>query len=380
MKTLLSFLGFLLLGGCVDRLEYTIKKSDSYAVFVDGFISNLPGPYQVNINRSFDIESKETIKTPVSARHVILMDDRGTQEELKEWMPGKYVTAETGIQGEIGRAYSLRIEFEDGKVYESIPDTILSAGVVESIYYEFNKDLGFESALAGSPYGFDVFASASPGEVNINRFMWSVTSTFQSETHPSPEGKKCYFSDGRCNFYPPCSGIRNVGSSAQPAFVRVAPCECCTCWYRILSSTVSLSDNFYSSPSNVSEVKVSRVPLSYWIFMHKVYVEVSLRSLSVNTFRFWKAVRDQKTATGSLFQPITGHIPVNFVQVSGEESPLLGIFFAAGVSAKSIFIHKEDVPDPNLIPGPPPTGGPDPNSCLEAFPNATNVKPDFWID
>ncbi len=82
---------------------------------------------------------------------------------------------------------------------------------------------------------------------------------------------------------------------------------------------------------------------------------------------------------------MSGKIPGNFVQLTGEESPVLGLFYAASMSSKSTYINRDDVPQQIIIPdGYIPAHLSLPVlgclSCLELFPNATNVKPPFWID
>ena len=76
MRSITSILFFLGLGACVDRLHYDIDivRSGDYGISIDGFISDQPGPYRVNINQIFDIESKDFIKTPVSVKNMIISD------------------------------------------------------------------------------------------------------------------------------------------------------------------------------------------------------------------------------------------------------------------------------------------------------------------
>jgi hypothetical protein len=65
--------------------------------------------------------------------------------------------------------------------------------------------------------------------------------------------------------------------------------------------------------------------------MYQFHVEVKHFSLTNNAFRFWKSIRDQQNATGDIFQPVIGKIPLNFKQLSGEDSPVQGLFYAAGM-------------------------------------------------
>ena len=374
-----SFVFFLFLLACVDRLEIDITKPEDYGIVVDGFISDQPGPYTIKLSKAFDIESKESIKLSVTAKRLILSDDQGFSEELTEISSGTYQTKVTGIRGQVGNVYKLRVELLDGKIYESVPDTLLSSGKMDSLYYSYE---GATNLDGGTKYGFDIFVNSSRGGSSSSRFMWKMTGTFQSETHPEFQGRGCYWFEGKCNYVPPCSGYRNIGTQAFREIVKIFPCECCTCWYSIFNPKPVLSDDYFSAGQNFEGIKVHRIPIDAWIFMHKIHVEVSQLSLTHRSFRFFKTLRDQKNAVNSLFQPVSGKIPVNFIQLNGAATPVQGLFYATAISSKSRYITRENVPHNELLPSLDSLveAGIGWVSCLELFPNATNVKPEFWED
>ena len=98
-------------------------------------------------------------------------------------------------------------------------------------------------------------------------------------------------------------------------------------------------------------------------------------TLSRQAFNFWKALLAQKKATTSLFQPITGKVKGNFIQISGEQGPMEGLFYASSVSSKSVFITRRDVPSESMIP---PQDLPYKESCVRLFPYSTTEKPIYW--
>ena len=116
--------------------------------------------------------------------------------------------------------------------------------------------------------------------------------------------------------------------------------------------------------------------------MHKIHIEVSQLSTTDRSFRFWKTIKDQRNAVNSLFQPVSGKIPINFTQLSGVEAPVQGIFFAAAISTKSVYIRRENVPHSEVLPELDELAEQEIaiGSCLDLFPNATNKKPSYWID
>jgi hypothetical protein len=141
-----------------------------------------------------------------------------------------------------------------------------------------------------------------------------------------------------------------------------------------------LSDELFTAGASYKAVLIFRIPFNEWIFMFKIRTEVTQFALIENAFRFFKSIRDQKTALGSLFQPITGKIPNTFTQAAGTPGSINGIFYAAGISNKNAYITGDDVGKNVPIPIVDYTTGVGCLSCLELFPNSTNVKPDFWID
>lgn len=360
---------------CVDRLSFDLTGSATIVPVVVGYISDQPGPYRVSVSESFDIELDPKSKKPLSVKSLTISDNTGLSEELTEVKQGIYETSPTGIRGVAGRIYMLRIELIDGKIYESITDTLLNSGVLDSIYFDF---VSKPDANNSQTYGFDIFFNSSASVENNFRFLWKFTGTFQAETNPELSESGCYYEDGRCNFRPPCTGLKNVAVPAYPPrFERIGSCECCTCWYDLTNNSVALNDDGLEAVGKFIGVKLYSLPLDAWIFSHKVHYKIEQFSITRQTFRFWKSIKDQQQAVNSIFQPINGKIPSNFMQRSGDAYPLAGIFYAASVSSKSSYIYRYDVPDERFIPT---NKAVIKSSCLDAFPNSTNIKPLFWED
>lgn len=259
---LLAVIYILLLSACIDQLQYPIDLPQKLPIAISGHITNQPGPYTVYLNSSFDTKSNVNLKIPISAKQVNLLDDLGNNEELAEVRSGVYQTSTT--QGRIGGVYTLRIEFLDGRVYESIPDTILTPGKIDSLYYNFNSAKNY---LGVASYGFDVFVNGRGNDRNDIRYMWSMTSTFKAITHPEryvyPKGE-CYPIPeqlGKCNIVPLCTGLRNTAPrNTPPTFERVGPCECCTCWYKIFNNAPILSDDLFTDKGDYQRISIYNIP------------------------------------------------------------------------------------------------------------------------
>ena len=383
-KQIVGIFLLLITLGCVDRVFFDIPVPAKYSVSISGYISDQPGPYTVNVYRAFDTESQESPRTGVSARSVVISDNLGNSETLKQVLPGVYKTSPTGIRGEVGVAYKVRVEIGDGRVYESIADTLRGGSKLDTTYYELNT----RYTLDGIQHVIDVFVDASTDadlEAGNTYFMWSNMMSYKSTTKPELEGTtpqtgQCYRdpAEGKCNYRNPCSGLKNVGTDRLPVIVRVKPCECCTCWYEQFNDQVFLNDKIRSASGKFRGIRTDRIPVTGWNLMYKMRIEAAMQTLSPQAYRFWKGVRDQRSAVYNIFQPITGHIPGNIIQTAGTDDPAPGLFYATSFDSKVFYIFRGDV-DEDIIPS---TDLPNMGyfSCFQLAPNPTTAQPSYWIE
>ncbi|MBI3220283.1 MAG: DUF4249 domain-containing protein [Bacteroidetes bacterium] len=392
-RSLVIFCLLVLQDSCVDVFEYETPEGNSILV-VDGRITNTPGPYTIKLTRT---QKLNELSTPlkVSAKSVSIIDNTGLSETLTETSDGVYQTNPLGIRGEIGKSYKVKIEMRDGKIYESIPEIISPAGVVDSVYYEFQT---VQTEEGTSKYQFRIFMD-SKGEQNTDNFyLWKVTGTYRVMTSPElhiilgakpaeppPPPKK----DPR-----PCSG--HIYDSRFDKLIAVKPCECCECWADLVDSKPHISESSFVVNNQYKRVDVGVIPVEFWPFWDKTMVKVEQMSLTKSAYNFWKIIRDQKDGASSLFQPPIGQATSNIFLTNGKAT-VYGYFQASAVSKKIIFLNANSIPiGAGIIPEPPslppryiPTGGviyeefiTDPfvirESCLGAFAHSTTQKPTDW--
>lgn len=369
MKRSLMIYGLLLTcWACVDRINFDVGTPETFPIVIDGYISDEPGPYTIKISKSFDIESKQSIKTPISVRRLVLADDLGNSEQLTEVTDGEYQTSPTGMQGKIGRTYTLEVELLDGRIFRSKPDPLLPGGSVDDVFAQYEEKKNNDGA---SEYGFNILFNSSAGAQENYYFLWKFVGTFQVETNPELYTVRC--GESRCPAPLPCSSYVLSGNGLE----YVKPCECCTCWAKVFNPEPIVSDNQVVQDGRFLNVQATYLPITQWIFQYKVHAEVQQLSLSPQAFAFWKAIRDQKRATGSLFAPQSGKIPSNFTQVNGSLGSVEGLFYATSIKRRSIYITPNDVPNPSVIPEVEILFT---DTCEKLFPASTTVKPDYWID
>jgi hypothetical protein len=351
----------ILIDSCVDRIDFDAADSASQLV-VDGQINDDPGPYTIKLSRTRKTLDFTSTKT-VSASKVIISDNLGNSEVLKEVFAGTFQSSPTGIRGVVGREYTLRVETRDGNIFESSPEKIRPAGTVDSIYYTFER----YQPLSGSPkYQFRIFVNTTGEPKGDNLYRWKFTGTYKVETHPEQQTTPA--GEARIPDPPACSGYNKK-------LEQVGPCTCCTCWVNLINTLPKVSDSKLSSGAKFTDIEVGLVPVEYWTFFEKMQVQVEQISLSPIVFNFWKTVADQKEGASTLFQPAIGKAISNIRLKSGS-GDAQGIFSAYSTSRKIIFLTPNDIPvGASAIPGAPPSI---PQSCLAAFPNSTNQKPITW--
>jgi len=365
--------------GCVDRLFYDVATPSTFGLSISGHITDNGGPHRVNVFRNFDIESRDSLKTGISAKRVVISGNDGNSAELSQVMSGVYETKVDAITGKVGGVYKVTVELDDGRVFESVPDTLRPGGVIEKAWYKFTGRQTADNYI----YEYEIYTDCTTdADLSKTFFTWTNKMTFKATTKPELElNPPCYPREDKpavCNLVAPCSGIKNVGTNFEPSLVRVGPCTCCNCWYEQYSAYILLSDNYPNVDGRYREILVDRIKQTGWNMMYKMRIEVSMQSMSKQAYRFWKGVRDQRSATTNIFQPITGKIFGNIIQTKGTPVPVEGIFYGTSVSRNVFYIVRGDTPI-NLIPSTNYKGA-GWYPCTRLAPNARTTPPSYWID
>lgn len=93
---------------CTKEVNMKLKSADPQLV-IEGNITNEPGPYTVQIRKSVNFSNPNTFPA-VSGAVVVIADNSGVTDTLKEKVPGIYQTA--ALVGIPGRTYTLKVLVE----------------------------------------------------------------------------------------------------------------------------------------------------------------------------------------------------------------------------------------------------------------------------
>jgi hypothetical protein len=191
---------------------------------------------------------------------------------------------------------------------------------------------------------------------------WRWIGTYQLSTTP-----RFHLEEG-APAPPSCSGYVAGGPSG---ITQVGPCTCCDCWVTERSTGLAIYDGGQSVSQKYEKVLVGYVPIIPGNFSDKYHLAMEQLSLSPASYNFWKLVRAQQQGAGSLFQPASVKIQGNVHSLNNPDEEVLGIFTVSAVQNRSIFIYKEDIPDPlpDYI---------NTDDCRKVSGNNTNIRPPFW--
>lgn len=363
------FIIFILAGACVERINFSIPPAQFQTV-VEGMISDNPEPYTIKVSKSLNLDSDLPTLTAVENAAIKLFDDIGNVESFEEIMPGEYRTNGI-IQGQVGRSYHIRIETDDGKIFESEPEKINPVGELEEIRYEFEARTIEKSYGKVAANVFNIYIDANAGDGDENYVRWKYKGTYKVVTHPELHMVVSTTYTPYADPYP-CSGYIIVPALGGGRLEKIAECTCCICWANHFESTPHLSDQQLISNSQFKNVKIAEVPITSATFYDKYLVEVEQMSLSRKVFEFFKLVRAQKEGASSLFQPPSGEIRGNVHSVNSNE-PVIGLFWATAIKKQSLFIERSEVPY-NLTPIEVIS-----EPCNNFYPNASTTKPIDWF-
>ncbi len=139
---ILSFTSIFILSiaiSCTKTIDLDLPLKDQRLV-VEGIITNEDTFYTVKLSNTTKycyVYNNAVIDYETGAI-VVISDNYGISDTLKEKTKGIYYSNPDHIKGIIGRNYVVDILTKDGKHYKSKPETMLNVPKIDSIYYERN--------------------------------------------------------------------------------------------------------------------------------------------------------------------------------------------------------------------------------------------------
>jgi hypothetical protein len=179
LPVILSIVTILIFSGCQKVINVDLNEATPHIV-IEGLITDRSGPYVVTISKSGSYFNQPVLP-PVSGAVVIITDDAGTIDTLKETKPGIYLTSKT--RGIPGRTYTLKV-LSENKEYTGSSTMHNHVGIdslnlikSQSQHFDFGGDNKNEINV-------DVFCCfKDPGEKNFYRIKVTRNDTTRFEDY-----------------------------------------------------------------------------------------------------------------------------------------------------------------------------------------------------
>jgi hypothetical protein len=157
--------------------EYFLPELDEFdpVLVVDGAITDLPGPYTIQLSFSSGIFASD--QQAVENAVVKIIEEGGEEETLTEGQAGYYSTAENGIQGTAGKSYKISIQLQDGTQYESNFQEMPATIAIESVGADFEYQ--YFSVEEPEVPGYQFHVTSEQAETNDNYLVWSLEATYE---------------------------------------------------------------------------------------------------------------------------------------------------------------------------------------------------------
>jgi hypothetical protein len=367
MKALLNlFISLLLLQSCQEYYTDPDIANGAELIVIEGLMTNDPGPYKIKITRTLPYnQSKTSSLIPEPVRNVIvtIMDNEGNAEQLTEYESGVYYTSPTGIRGEPGKTYLLRLVTPEGLTYQSDSCKMAEPAIVDSVYAETGVIKTLDKLESGiyietNHTGINLYMDVLPAQGK--EYYYKIESLVVKEAwhiewlqgRPSGPGVPPPFTPVYCWEIPPDNNEKNLisnnTSDNKPLKKRSIG---------FITSDVNSATNEIRDPST----------------LFGAVTTTTLYSLTKRMYEISSQLNTQTTPSNSIFDPIPTRIESNIACVNEPSRIVLGYFNVAAVARRSQFFSWSDkeVTKRNL-------------EIMPALPTVesceSDVPPAFWIN
>lgn len=301
---------------CIEPYDPQVSGYENLLV-VQGFISDQPEPYTVQLSRTYPLDS--SIISPVTGARVAVIDGSDKEYVFADLGGGIYASDPSAFTGVAGQTYRLRILTRNDEEIESLPVTLKVAPPIDSLYWRYEPR--FTSTSSEPVPGIQVYLSTHDptNQTGYYRWEWVETWEYIVPLHSSYE-----IVDGRIG-----GRFENISR----------------CW-RSQASAEILS----GTSINLSVDRISQQPLRYVSSdNNRLGIHYSLEArqfaLSEEAYNFWATLYKINQGLGTLFDPQPAPVVGNLINTGNPRIPVLGYFDASTITRSRIFIPRRDLPE-----------------------------------
>lgn len=364
-------ISFLVFTSCTDPVQPEFQYEEGI-VFIEGFVSTVPGVSFVTINESAIEFGVYVVNFVEDAQVGYKNEDTEEIVQLTENL-GAYFPPKS-FKAQVGDSWILQITLNNGTNYASSPEKIAASVPLTSIDVIYDSELEFQEINGGKFVpGHEVQVSFED-PLGKNYYYWTYR-TYENLDFC----EKCVagiFRDGEC---------QNLGSAAGWPYFDYA-CET-DCWRIRLPESIAIFEDEFSDGKSINNFSIGNLPL---YTKENMVVEVQQISLNAAAYGYYKVLKDIVDNNSGLNAPPPAALVGNLINVDDSEDFVFGRFTGISASTASVFIDRtliEEDPlesrDPIIFE--PQVGCPFPPPCTTFAPCSetrfrTAAPPPGWID
>ena len=282
---------------CIEPFDQFSSQGFESLLVVEGILTDEVKAHKILLSRTSPIDSVAFI--PESNASVWIEDGAGMRVDLSEQEPGKYFTTET-FAGIIGQDYTLRIETQAGRRYESSAVKLKSTPPIDSIYG------AFVPAQTTQPDGVELYVDSHDPGNQTRYYRWEYEETYEILT-PLPSIFEWI-----------------EGNLVLPRTVNVG-----NCWLNDTSDVILVKSTVGLGEDRVSRFRVRFFDEFAQEMRTKYSILLKQYAISEEAFIFWNNLRETQTRQGSFFDIQPGIIQGNLRSLSDDNENVIGFFDAS---------------------------------------------------
>lgn len=354
----------LLLAGCLDEIDSVITETVDQGVAIQGrIVKGNPSFVAVTIKSVFNFKNSPRF---LDVKEVSVEDELGNSLRLESNADGRFfleIPANHPFFGvEYGKSYRVNVTTLEDKKYRSTLEQLYPAPLpdsltVKKVVVETVDNRGISRMFDQLVYS--ISTSLKPTNSNENaRLAWKVSSTYQFTDSPGSYGRTS------------CSPTQ-IDDQSKSCYITIAPL-----------TNQALLDGSNLSVDRIDSLEILTTSINS-IHSEGLYMTAIQQSLSETAYEYLAQIRNLGERTGDPFQAPVGRIVTNLSNVDDPSENVFGFFYATEEVVERVFVSPDFVDNPGRpCPAPRLSLGQGPSNCCNCttIPNASTVKPEWWVN
>ena len=365
----------LLISSCVSPIANFEQITVKQFLTIDATLTDQATAHKVRLTYSVGDFNGNVYFAPVTKAKIFITDELNNREDFIEQKDkdeeGNYLSSPK-FKGRVGGTYILNIETEQGKKYQSLPETMKAVPEIENLVtrFETNEIYDRNDPRRAS---FNVYVDFQDPPTKGDYYQWNWKHYEKDTICKTCEAGSYDFKLKKC-----------VDATAG-MFPRTLNYVCDgNCWGISFSNDINILSDSYLNGQRITGKQVVRIPFSDY---SPFYLQLEQRAINSNSYNYHQSLAVQTQSNGTLFDvPAETKFSYNIKSITNPEEKILGIFNIYSVRKKVFYINRRDGVPKGELPVYPVLPGevvrclpqePCPVPCIESA-TRTKIKPEGW--